>query len=883
MGILGILYSIIISPLVLLFDVIFTLVLNKILYVGWSIVILSLIVNTLVLPLYNRADKIQAIEGEKKLKLKKWEDHIKKHFKGDERFMMLQTYYRQNDYKPYQTLRGALPLLLQIPFFIAAYSYLSNLHMIAGYSFGPIKDLSVPDQIFSISGHGINAMPIIMTIINIVSSTIYNRSNTIKDKIQLYLIALIFLVLLYNSPSGLVLYWTCNNIYSLVKNIVSKFIDKKRNKQETNQVEKEKDTMLVFVGSSLMMAFLVGSYIPLDLISGSTDEFISLNTMTNPSLFVLNSICIAIGLFFVWVGVYYYFSGIKGKRIIAILMMSILVISIINYVVIPFDSSMTAFLTVESFVDPTKTQILQSIIIIISVLLLCIFIVKYKGKNVGYILMFVFIPFFILNIYNFVNVNKKTIRKISQIEADTNVPEIRLSKNGKNVVVIMMDRMVGYYIPYIMYEKPELLDSWDGFTYYPNSISYGTATNVGSPALYGGYDYRPEKINERKNELLKDKQNEALSVMPVLFGEHGYDVTVGNPTYANYEWIPDLSIYDKYPYIYKYNTGAKLNPKDEYYAYDDVLNRNLICYGIYRVTPVFLQSKVYNYGYYNSSSTSFTNGIGLFVVNTLSRGQGINEVFYNAYNVLINLDSISVIKNDESYNFNMLSNDTTHENCMLQEPDYVLSPFVDNSNISKTNSIKRTEDGKEIDLKNGQSDDVKNVDSMPLNRIMVYHGNMVSMMRLGEWFDYLRDEGVYDNTRIIIVSDHSTSLVALDSSLVYKLSYEDGEDEYFDMLAAQCTLLVKDFDSKGFTTNDSFMTNADVPSIATKDLIDNPTNPFTGNTISSAPKNEEQNNIIVSSSWDTGENNGCVFMRSQWFSVKDNIFDPNNWKYEGAH
>jgi membrane protein insertase Oxa1/YidC/SpoIIIJ len=33
--------------------------------------------------------------------------------------------------------------------------------------------------------------------------------------------ALIFLVLLYNSPSGLVLYWTCNNIFSLGKNLAS--------------------------------------------------------------------------------------------------------------------------------------------------------------------------------------------------------------------------------------------------------------------------------------------------------------------------------------------------------------------------------------------------------------------------------------------------------------------------------------------------------------------------------------------------------------------------------------------------------------------------------------------------------------------------------------
>ena len=34
-----------------------------------------------------------------------------------------------------------------------------------------------------------------------------------------------------------------------------------------------------------------------------------------------------------------------------------------------------------------------------------------------------------------------------------------------------------------------------------------------------------------------------------------------------------------------------------------------------------------------------------------------------------------------------------------------------------------------------------------------YQVNMAAFLKLGEWFDYLRENGVYDNTRIIIVSD----------------------------------------------------------------------------------------------------------------------------------
>ena len=96
-----------------------------------------------------------------------------------------------------------------------------------------------------------------------------------------------------------------------------------------------------------------------------------------------------------------------------------------------------------------------------------------------------------------------------------------MSTTGQNVIVIMLDRAMGTQAPYIFNEKPELLEQFDGFTYYPNTVSYGVATNFGSPALYGGYEYTPEKMNERDTELLVDKHDEALKVMPVIFNNNG--------------------------------------------------------------------------------------------------------------------------------------------------------------------------------------------------------------------------------------------------------------------------------------------------------------------------------------------------------------------------
>lgn len=228
MGIGQILYQLLIRPLELIFEVVYGY--SKVLLgnSGLSVFALSLCVNLLLLPLYNRADAIQEEEREKEKGLEHWVSHIKKTFSGNEQFMMLQTYYRQNNYKPYYVLKGLLPLLLQVPFFIAAYHFLSNLTELAGTPFGPIKNLGAPDGMLLIGGIRLNLLPVLMTLINILSGSLYTKGFRLKDKLQLYAMALMFLLLLYDSPAGLVLYWTLNNLFSLFKNLLRKFPAAKR-------------------------------------------------------------------------------------------------------------------------------------------------------------------------------------------------------------------------------------------------------------------------------------------------------------------------------------------------------------------------------------------------------------------------------------------------------------------------------------------------------------------------------------------------------------------------------------------------------------------------------------------------------------------------------
>jgi len=75
------------------------------------------------------------------------------------------------------------------------------------------------------------------------------------------------------------------------------------------------------------------------------------------------------------------------------------------------------------------------------------------------------------------------------------------------------------------------------------------------------------------------------------------------------------------------------------------------------------------------------------------------------------------------------------------------------------------------------------------------------------------------------------------------------------------------------------MTNGDVPTLATDGIIKNPVNPFTGKIINSDEKKVHDQYIISSSEWNTNENNGNTFLPANWYSVHDNIWDKNNWKF----
>ena len=92
--------------------------------------------------------------------------------------------------------------------------------------------------------------------------------------------------------------------------------------------------------------------------------------------------------------------------------------------------------------------------------------------------------------------------------------------------------------------------------------------------------------------------------------------------------------------------------------------------------------------------------------------------------------------------------------------------------------------------------------------------------------------------------------------------------------------MVKDFGSEGFTTDYTFMTNADVPLLAMSGTISDPVNPFTGNPVTDDDKTNGHIYITDSYNWGLDQEGSCTFdlTDSRWLSVRENIYNPDNWR-----
>lgn len=348
--------------------------------------------------------------------------------------------------------------------------------------------------------------------------------------------------------------------------------------------------------------------------------------------------------------------------------------------------------------------------------------------------------------------------------------------------------------------------------------------------MLGGYDYTPEKMNLRDSESIRQKQSELIQVLPNVFSNSGYNVTfTDSQMLQEEETFSKLQNNVKFEtlkgmYSSRYLTENNLNESN--YSIQ-TSTRTFPLFSLFRVLAPCLRWVVYNNNQWWTSNPNNTSYVYSYI-------DDYAPLFY-----LPKLTS-SEASGDT---FSLICNETCHRSLVLEAPEYKPTFTITN----KSSGV------------------------YPYNGNELYHVNASAILQVAKWIQYLKDNNIYDNTRIVIVSDHGKTERIAD--------FENfNNDDYCTVF--NCLLLYKDFNATGKLAKDNtFMTNADAPGLLVKNLDVEQKNPFTGNSlIQDSVKDNGINTLYGSSIIGHHKENTFVFDYENSFHVKDDIHVKENWE-----
>lgn len=883
---------------------------------GWAIIVMSLVVNFVILPIYMKAESWQEEERAIRKSFEAKEAMIKATFKGQERFAMISTMHRQAGFSPFLAMRSSIGFFLQIPFFFAAYHFLSHFEPLQGVAFMGLADLSKPDEMFHIGGFAINVMPILMTVINLVSALVYTQNMSRKDKIQLYGMAALFLVLLYDAASGLVLYWTFNNIFSLCKNIVYDLyhrFGRKTIESIKQRFPKHKATNEVFPQSSFMSGYLVflwGISAIFALLSSNQMDLISDATKVQLSFisdigFVLtgfaclvelvllkvwkhHKVLLAFSLLVLYYGLNtwfkwqftganrHYFALIagllflipviglthlrcnlnmllmRGKNAIGLytpavswliilvtaylpiqafctapelfsptadvlaLLLKYSVIGIVFFWVLDkvfkffnaenfagyFFSLLTLLFTIYAFLlpmdvgtidafqisDPAPLYLTKNLLVDFVVLILFFagFIWLTRQGKVT-LIRNVFIICCVLGLGSS-TLSLWQSRGQWQTESDSttvtlpsyNNRLLGFSKDKTNIVVVMLDAFSGSHIDILFNEYPELKDQYRGFVWYRNMLASGDSTVSSLPSIICGEKCAPWSLNENETDKsLAEKINRYYAETLNKFGPQ-FDIAIHERNWLEPNRLNDLV--DDDILAIRFMGDSYLN---RYLQTNDItLGRGssdsfLLAVSLFNSVPWSMKNLVYK--------------DGRWIENLMPKSDTLVVRALREYAFIDGLADLSNT-NASKATYKFFDNEITHHPWLMDAKTCTVSA---KPKIYKT----RQDNADELHLAN----------------------EMCALKALSRWINWMKSEGIFDNTMIILVSDHD----GIDSDMIGKVF----GSPYKGMVGKpNPLLLVKHLGRSGnkdVEINDMPLSLTDVSK-----LIDNDLNiqPFTGRT-----------------------------------------------------
>jgi YidC/Oxa1 family membrane protein insertase len=183
---------------------------------GWAIIALVVLLKIAFYWLNASAYRSQAKMKAVNPRIMEMRERLKE--KPQEMQQEMMRIYREEKINP---LGGCLPIVVQMPFFIALYwVLLASVEMRGAPWLGWITDLSKPDSLFGVLPLGnmpIGPLPILMTLSSVLQVALGPKAPDPTQAKMMWIMPLAFSFMFFYFPSGLVLYWLTNNLLSIAQ------------------------------------------------------------------------------------------------------------------------------------------------------------------------------------------------------------------------------------------------------------------------------------------------------------------------------------------------------------------------------------------------------------------------------------------------------------------------------------------------------------------------------------------------------------------------------------------------------------------------------------------------------------------------------------------
>ena len=291
------------------------------------------------------------------------------------------------------------------------------------------------------------------------------------------------------------------------------------------------------------------------------------------------------------------------------------------------------------------------------------------------------------------------------------------SKTGKNVVLVVADMFSGGYMERIFKECPEYREKLSGFTWYPNMLAAATETATSMPSIFAGEEYLPLAMNSMSGTG-DEKVNRAASTLFRQAEKQGYKVSVvnGSSSYLAGATLDGTANSELKPYELYWEKVRNIKSDSERKVNQPHLFAMLT---IFQGAPYFLKPVIYNDG-------------GWLIFSKVALFWYVRTHVFSEYSFLDLLPEISNTK-AEGNTFKYFHSCFTH----------IPYGVGEDGNLVDFNSQYPDQEHKSFIF--GDS---------------AYYSAKKFIALMVAYTGWLKANGLYDNTTIIIVSDHGNDYSA---------------------------------------------------------------------------------------------------------------------------